>query len=112
MVLITAPLMHPTPSFPKESQRVHFRFFTVDDIADRFIDWLNDCNIVKYSRHRFKCWIGKSAVGYLNAFKRTVNPFLALDQNSSANTIGTITQYWTSDTQSYDLRILIGERYL
>lgn len=81
-----------------------------NDIDDKFIGWLNDPDVVKYSRQRYKRHSLQTSKAYLASFTNSSNLYLKLIENKTQNTIGSMTVYFDSSTMSADIGILIGDK--
>jgi hypothetical protein len=58
-------------------KKVSLQPFTLEDITEEYIGWLNDKIVVQWSNQRFKQHSKKTAQDYLNSFRETENLFLA-----------------------------------
>lgn len=54
---------------------VVLRPFAMLDIDDKYVDWLNDPNVVRFSNQRFLRHDRKSCLRYLASFEGTSNFF-------------------------------------
>lgn len=92
------------------SERLALRRFTKHDITPRYIAWLNDPLVVRYSNQRFRVHDDVSCANYLASFEGTDNLFLAIDYGHERFTIGTMTAYVSANHGTADIGILLGER--
>lgn len=93
-----------------QNAKVTLRQFTEADITQRYLSWLNDPQVVRYSNQRFKTHTVETSLAYLRSFARTQNLFLAIIDNSSHEIVGTLTIYCTVPHRTADIGILIGDK--
>ena len=91
-------------------KRVKISRFTKEDICDKYLSWLNDESITKYSNQRFNLHNYSTSLEYLASFKDTKNLFLAIKTIESDELIGTMTAYISPNHQTADLGILLGDK--
>ena len=84
--------------------------FTKSHINNKYIGWLNDCQVVKYSNQRFKQHSFDSCGEYLQSFKDTENLFLAIYLKDNNKFIGTMTAYYSLPHKVADLGLMIGDK--
>lgn len=87
---------------------VRLRKFSVDNITDEYIRWLNDPNVVKYSNQRFRQHNQETCLTYLKSFENSDHIFIAIYQDLKF--IGTMTAYISKIHQTADMGIMIGDR--
>lgn len=91
------------------SNELIIRNFKLSDISNNYIRWLNDDELLKFSRNRFIKYNKKKSENYYNTFKKTDNLFLAiLDRNY--NLIGTLTCYFYFNKKICDIGMLLGDK--
>ena len=91
------------------STKLIIRNFKLSDINDNYIGWLNDNELLKFSRNRFIKYNKKKCQNYYYSFKKTDNLFLAiLDRNYKL--IGTLTCYFSCNKKICDIGILLGDK--
>jgi ribosomal-protein-alanine N-acetyltransferase len=98
--------------FPILGSKVSLRIFTEHDINDRYLSWLNDLEVVKYSNQRFITHTIESSMVYLKAFNNSSNIFLSISTIDKNIPIGTLTIYHSPQHQTADIGILVGEKSL
>lgn len=98
--------------FPITGSKVSLRIFTERDINNRYLGWLNDPEVVKYSNQRFLDHTIESSVAYLNTFNDSSNVFLSISTIDQNIPIGTLTIYYSPQHQTADVGILVGEKLL
>lgn len=90
--------------------KVLLRTFRPEDITDRYIAWLNDPVVVRYSNQRFLMHDRTSCLRYLNSFSGTNNLFLSVRRLDNDQAIGTMTAYISRQHGTVDVGILIGDK--
>jgi ribosomal-protein-alanine N-acetyltransferase len=84
--------------------------FTVADIDDAYIGWLNDRDVVRFSNQRFVLHSRESCMRYHRSFESTDNLFLSIRHLSNGHPIGTLTAYISRHHGTADVGIMIGEK--
>lgn len=95
-------------TFILETTRLLLRPFSIADISDTYISWLNDRHLMRYSNQRFHVHTRESSVKYINSFSFSPNIFLAIVLKSSEQLIGSLTIYKQPHHRTADLGLLIG----
>ena len=90
--------------------KVRLRPFMISDISDRYIAWLNDPQVVRYSNQRFRKHDQFSCENYFNSFSETDNFFVAITEKKNDLLLGTMTAYVASSHGTVDVGIMVGER--
>mgnify|MGYP001607997036 CR=1 FL=1 len=98
--------------FPLQGRNVELRHFSEDHINDRYLNWLNDPEVLRYSNQRFKSHDYESCRTYLKSFQGTGNLFLAIHVKPSGLFVGTMTAYFSSPHKTVDIGIMIGDKGL
>ncbi len=88
---------------------VMLRPFTLADINPCYIAWLNDREVMRFSRHRHRTHDYASCLDYLQSFTCSGNLFLAIERRDDSRFIGTTTAYIDQKLATADIGILIGE---
>jgi len=96
--------------FPISGDKIKLRLFQIDDITKKYVGWLNDIEVVKYSNQRFKQHTIQTCKDYFKLFVGSTNIFLAIIHSDGDNMIGTMTTYININHKSADIGILIGDR--
>jgi RimJ/RimL family protein N-acetyltransferase len=81
-------------------------------ISDRYISWLNNKDLMRYSRQSRTLHTKESCLAYLKSFESSPNHFFAVIDRDSGIHIGNITIYVDTITSVADIGIMIGERNL
>jgi len=102
----------PAKTFPERGllgkKTLLFRFGP-KDINRRYLTWLNDPKVVRFSNQRFRRHDVASSCRYLKSFAGTDNLFLSICERRGKRTIGTMTVYAAMVHGTADIGILIGE---
>ena len=84
--------------------------FQKEDISEKYIGWLNDEEVVKYSNQRFIKHNFLSSKKYLKSFLGSKNLFLSIKLSKNNKMIGTMTAYF-SFHNTVDVGIMIGDKF-
>ncbi|MFN8455086.1 MAG: GNAT family N-acetyltransferase [Anaerolineae bacterium] len=94
-----------------ETKRLLIVPFTEEYLTLRYLSWLNDPEVVRYSEQRFHPHTLESCRAYWNSFNGTPNYFWAIMMRASQpEHIGNMNAYVDTVPQTADIGILIGER--
>jgi len=96
--------------FPLRGKNVELRLFSQSDISDRYVSWLSDPDIVRYSNQRFKEHSLESCQQYLKSFTDAPALFVAIYPLNKEQMIGTMTVYFNPHHQTADIGIMVGEK--
>ena len=77
-------------------------------ITDDYLSWLNDQNLLRYSKQRLREHDSESCRAYLKSFEGSPNKFWAIRQRSDRLHIGSATAYVDLVDCAADVGILIG----
>ncbi len=77
-------------------------------IRDDYIGWLNDKELMRYSRQRRIHHDRENCLEYLKGFRSTANHFWSIERRSDGKQIGTMTAYIDRENRVADVGILIG----
>ena len=94
--------------FPIYTQNLILTRFTVSDIDDNYLSWLNNRELMKHSRHISSTHTRQSCLRYLETFLNSNNYFIAISHPDYGK-IGTATIYLNSSMKSADIGLLIGD---
>lgn len=97
------------PNLELYGQKVLLKPFCLEDITDRYIAWLNDPEVVRFSNQRFIMHDRASCLRYLDSFFGTDNLFLSVRRLDTGQAIGTMTAYVSSHHGTVDVGIMIGD---
>lgn len=85
--------------------------FAEEHLTDRYIAWLNDPEVTKYSEQRLKKHTLESCRAYWQSFQNSPNYFWAsISKDPSLGYIGTMTAYVDEKNKAADVGIMIGEK--
>lgn len=107
MALILNQLNDSLPSIIK-GVRLQLVPFSIKHIREDYVSWLNNNEIMRYSNQRFRQHTPQSCRQYLDSFEETSNRFLAIEDITSGELIGTLTMYINLHHETADIGILIG----
>jgi len=94
-----------------ESARLRIEPFAECHLSERYVGWLNDQQVVRYSEQRFRDHTLESCRTYWQSFADTPNYFWAIIAKDEAlGHIGNLNAYVDLRHEVADLGILIGER--
>jgi RimJ/RimL family protein N-acetyltransferase len=83
--------------------------FGPKDISRRYLMWLNNPEVVRFSNQRFRKHDVASSRRYLKSFAGTDNLFLSIRERRGKRAIGTMTVHAAMPHGTADVGILIGE---
>ncbi|WP_225739423.1 GNAT family N-acetyltransferase [Chlorobium phaeovibrioides] len=89
-------------------EKVVLKPFTVADITQEYVAWLNDSEVVKYSNQRFRQHTIESCRSYLASFEGTDNLFIKIERKIDGYFVGTMTAYVSMPHQTVDIGIMVG----
>ena len=95
---------------PLAGQAVLLRPFAASDVCERYVGWLNDPEVGRYSNQRFRAHTTATCLAYLDTFQGTDNTFLAIESLASRSVVGTMTAYANRTHGTVDVGIMVGER--
>lgn len=98
-------------SFVIETQRLRIIPFSEEYLTPRYVSWLNDPEVVRYSEQRHRAHTLESCREYMNSFVDTPNYFWALvARDPELEHIGNINAYMDTHHKIADVGILVGEK--
>ncbi|HZP98272.1 MAG TPA: GNAT family N-acetyltransferase [Reyranella sp.] len=89
------------------TERLMIRPFRETDISERYIGWLNDKHLMRFSENRHRSHTRESCLNYLRSFEGSPNRFWAIF--AGAEHVGNITAHIDTRNGVADVGILIGE---
>jgi [ribosomal protein S5]-alanine N-acetyltransferase len=93
------------------TKRILLRKFCEDDLTERYVAWLNDPEVVRYSEQRQKKHSLENCTKYYNSFKGTDNLFLAIiAKDLGMLHIGNITLTVDVSNRVADMAIVVGDK--
>lgn len=98
-------------SEPIKTEHLLLEPFSEKHLTEKYISWLNDLDVVKYSEQRHKRHTLQICHKYLESFIGTPHYFWAITVfNSDLGHIGNINAYIDEINKTTDVGILIGEK--
>lgn len=92
------------------SDRLNIVTFSDKYITSRYVGWLNDPMVTRFSDQRFRTHSSESCLDYFRSFDGTPNYFWAImEKDSGLGHIGNVNAYVDTIHQTADIGILIGE---
>ena len=92
-----------------KGEKVALSNFQEIDITDKYLSWLNDPEVVQYSRQRFIDHDFLSSKKYFESFTESKNLFISIKLLKDNQMIGTMTVYFSTHNTA-DVGILIGDK--
>ena len=99
-----------TADYVVSGDKVTLRPFAASDITARYVGWLNDAHLMRFSNQRFVHHDERSCRAYLDSFAGTPNLFAAIVDRAGSRVIGTMTVYAAPRHGVADVGIMLGER--
>ena len=100
-----------SPSPTIETERLQIVPFSEEHLTTRYLSWLNDSQVMRYSEQRHSNHTIESCREYWLTFSETANHFWSIVvREVRQGYIGTMTGYVDSEHLVADVGILIGER--
>lgn len=92
-----------------KGQRLDLVPFSEEHISDKYISWLNDKDLMQYSRQRFMTHDYESCLNFLNSYKNSKSYFWAVISHEHGH-VGNITADTNEIYRLAKLSIMLGER--
>ncbi|MDE2427265.1 MAG: GNAT family N-acetyltransferase [Burkholderiales bacterium] len=83
--------------------------FRTELIAQKYIDWLNDPVLMKYSEQRHSLHDDQSCLAYYNSMQTESTLFLSIESVKTMAHIGNISVSFDFNNSNADLSILLGD---
>lgn len=94
-----------------ETERLIIEPFGEKHLSERYVGWLNDPEVVRFSEQRFRTHTLESCLAYMNSFEGTPNYFWAcVTREPNIEHIGNINAYVDTRNKVGDVGVLIGEK--
>ncbi|MDY6793317.1 MAG: GNAT family protein [Thermodesulfobacteriota bacterium] len=95
-----------------KTNRLTLRPYSEKFITARYLNWLNDPKIMRFSEQRHKVHTYESCRAYLQTFQESTNTLWAIEEKLHGHGhIGNISAYIDLNNKIADIGILIGESY-
>ena len=91
-------------------KKIFLQRFDESCISDKYLSWLIDPKVVRFSNQRFVNHTPETSKKYLASFSGTDNLFLAVRLKDDEKMVGTINTYVSSHHGTADIGIMIGDR--
>jgi RimJ/RimL family protein N-acetyltransferase len=84
--------------------------FSLVHLNQRYVDWLNDANLMRFSEQRHRQHSIQECRNYWKSFEGTKNLFLAIEiESEPSRHIGNISIHFDENNSIADIAILIGD---
>lgn len=94
-----------------ESERLRIEPFAEQHLTERYVRWLTDPEVVRWSEQRYVVHTLASCRAYYESFRGTAHMFFAIvAKDASVGHIGNINVYVETRHGTADIGILLGER--
>lgn len=98
-------------SYLIKTERLIIRPFSEKYITKKYVGWLNDPAVVRFSDQRHRRHTFQSCRKYIESFKKSTNYFWAIiAKDKKIGYLGTISAYIDQVNRTADMGILLGER--
>ena len=92
------------------TDRLLLRPFEPSDIDERYLGWLQDPEVTRFSNQRFRSHTLESCFVYQRSFNDSLNTFLLLEHRADRMPIGTMTIYRADHHGTADIGLMLGNR--
>ena len=92
------------------TDRLLLRPFEPSDIDERYLGWLRDPEVTRFSNQRFRSHTLENCVAYQRSFNDSNNAFLLLEHRADQVPIGTMTIYRAEHHGTADIGLMLGNR--
>lgn len=97
--------------FEIETERCWLRPFSEQFLTERYVGWLNDRDVVRYSEQRHRKHTLETCRAYMNSFEGTPNYFVAIvAKDRQLGHIGNLNAYVDRHNGVADVGIVVGEK--
>lgn len=91
-------------------KRIRLVPFSSDFLGERYVSWLNDPEVVRFSEQRFRVHTYESCREYMDSFEGTPNYFWGVTIDDGARHIGNMNASVDEKNLTGDVGVLIGEK--
>lgn len=95
---------------PLRTERLRLSPFEQKHLTKRYVSWLNDPEVVRYSEQRHRTHSISSCQDFVKRFDTGPNHFWAIEEAESGTHIGNITTECDVPNSVADIQILLGDR--
>jgi len=92
------------------TERLLLRPFESTDIDERYLGWLQDPEVTRFSNQRFRQHTMESCFTYQRSFSGNSNTFLLLEHRADNVQIGTMTIYRAANHGTADIGLMVGNK--
>lgn len=92
------------------TERLIIEPFSEKRISKKYVSWLNDPEVVRYSENRYRKHTLRSCRAYVKSFEGSENLLWAIILRNSSEHIGNINAYYDRNNDLVDVGIMIGEK--
>jgi RimJ/RimL family protein N-acetyltransferase len=92
-----------------ENDNIKLKDFKKKNVTKKYLSWLRNKKLMKYSRHSKKLITKNDALKFLKFMKKNNNLFLSIYEKKYKKNIGTITAYINKDLSVANIGVLIGD---
>lgn len=92
------------------TKRLLLRPFEQNDIEERYLGWLQDSEVTRFSNQRFRSHSLNSCSSFLHSFSGSSNTFLLLVHREDNVPIGTMTIYRANHHGTADMGLMLGNK--
>ena len=93
-----------------ETQRLRLVAFSEKHLVERYVSWLNDPEVVRYSEQRHSTHTLESCREFWKSFDGTPNLYWAIEEAATGRHIGNIDTHIDAPNQVADVGIVLGEK--
>lgn len=92
------------------TERLLLRPFEPTDIDERYLGWLQDPEVTRFSNQRFRNHTMESCITYQRSFLGSANCFLLIIHRQDEIPIGTLTIYRATHHGTADMGLMLGNK--
>ncbi|MBT3906075.1 MAG: GNAT family N-acetyltransferase [Rhodospirillaceae bacterium] len=93
-----------------ETQHLRLVAFSEKHLAERYVSWLNDPDVVRYSEQRHDTHTLERCREFLKSFDDTPNLYWAIEETATGRHIGNIDAHIDAPNKVADVGIVLGEK--
>ena len=95
---------------PFISERLILTSFSDEHLTEKYVSWLNDSDVVRFSEQRHLKHTKQICLKYINSFKITKNKLLVIIIKKSKKHIGNLSINIDLNNQLAEMNIIIGDK--
>jgi [ribosomal protein S5]-alanine N-acetyltransferase len=93
-----------------ETNRLRLVSFSEEHLAERYVAWLNDPDVVRYSEQRHSLHTIDSCREFWRSFQETPHYYWAIEEAETGRHVGNIDAHIDQPNKVADVAIIIGEK--